>query len=98
MSVYCDSCGCRQSDQQRPNLDHYIHCQNAPPGTILHLRRRDQDERDLTADKIERLEDEAIHNEGLMVALKEGYLKRGLKIEELEDEIDVMRGDSCGCL
>ena len=37
------------------------------------------------ADEIERLKDDAIHNEGVMVALREGYTKAKARVEELEN-------------
>jgi superfamily I DNA and RNA helicase len=46
-----------------------------------------RDDTSILIKNIKQLNDDAIHNEGVMVALKEGYLERGAKIEELEDEL-----------
>ena len=69
MSDYCESCGCRQSDPQRPNLHHYVGCSDAPGGAVLSLKRRGQDGRDAKDDEIESLRTtiEAVEREVALV-------------------------------
>jgi predicted nucleic acid-binding Zn-ribbon protein len=43
-------------------------------------------------EEIERLRDEAIHNEGVMVALREGYTEAKERVEMLEDVINELQG------
>ncbi len=46
-------------------------------------------------DEIERLQEDAIHNEGVMVALREGYTEAKERIEELEDCIGAFSFAAC---
>ena len=84
MSDYCKFCGCRQPDPQRSNLDHYTNCQNAPPGAILHLKRRDQDECDRAADEIARLKGGVAQHEGCKRALGRVIRENTARADEIE--------------
>ena len=86
MSDYCESCGCRQSDPQRPNLHHYVGCSDAPGGAVLSLKRRGQDERDAKDDEIERLR-------GELESKKDGGYGSKWNEEELRAEIERLRGE-----
>ena len=44
------------------------------------------------AEEIKRLNDESIHNEGVMVALKVGYEQRGEEIERLREALKEIAG------
>lgn len=48
------------------------------------------------AGEIERLKDEAVHNEGVMVALKEGYQQALDRIAELEGTVEYIELDGGG--